>query len=143
MNDSANKHYIYLDTERDRQNLIIEIQKVRQEVLKIVETLPEAEWYTPRYDDWSLAALLGYLNLLDNISMLLIQASLLGIRPALSTGLVKRLQGFTTRVFRRRLIATSTRSIEQNQQRIADFILQLPIADAGDFATGDTRQCDH
>jgi predicted alpha/beta-fold hydrolase len=119
--------YIYLDTEEDRKQLIVDIARARLAVLRIVDAVPQDDWYKARYHGWSLGAMLGHLNLADNLSMLLIQAALLGVRPAVPMLLVHRLNHISTRLFQKRLIESSTRSMRRNEKRIADFIMHLPM----------------
>jgi hypothetical protein len=119
--------YIYLDTEADRMQVMTELARIRVSVLNVIEIVPETEWYTPRYHGWSLAAMLGHLNTVDNLAMLQIQAALLNIRLAIPLGLVNWSNGWMARLYQRRLIAASRRGIVKNEKRIADFIRYLPV----------------
>jgi hypothetical protein len=127
MNDQPKRVYLYLDDVPERQHLIDEIAKVRQDVLRVIERVPEADYYTPRYHGWSLAAMLGHLNLVDQLSIRLIQAALLGFRPTVSLGMLNRSNDFMARVYRKRLVRTSLRSMERNEKRIAELIHHLPV----------------
>lgn len=127
MNQSMQRPYIYLDTEADRTRLITDLGRIRSTVLNMIEVVPEAEWYTSRYHGWSLAAMLGHLNTVDNLAMLQIQVALLNIRPMIPLGLVNWSNGWMARIYQRRLVATSRQSIVKNEKRIADFILRLPV----------------
>jgi hypothetical protein len=118
---------IYLDGEEERDRLVSEIGQVRQEVLRIVKYVPEDQWYEPRYHGWSLAAMLGHLNLADNLSMLLIKAALIGFRPRISMSLLSRFNDFTIRLFQKRLVSSSCDSVVRNQKRIDDMVRTIPI----------------
>lgn len=120
--------YIYLDGPKEREQLIEQIRAVRQEMRDLVKTIPEAEWYEPRYHDWTLAALLGHLNFMDNIWMLVLRAGLLGIHPSVSDSFVNQMNQFMTRVFSKRLVPASLKSIDKNEERIADLIQTLPVS---------------
>ncbi|GAB4511402.1 MAG: hypothetical protein OHK0046_09420 [Anaerolineae bacterium] len=117
--------YIYLDSDVEREQLISEMVQVRRAVIALVQAVPESAHFEPRYDKHSLAALLGYLNLMDNAHMLLVKAALLGIRPAIS---LRWMQGFAAQMFRKRLVNVSLTSIQKNEQRIGDFIRRLPMS---------------
>ena len=126
MADEA-RNYIFLDGTEEREMLIARIAEVRRAVRRVVNHVPEDLWYTSRYHGRSLAAMLGHLNLSDNLSLLLLRSALVGLRLRLSTGKLNQLNNFSTRLFQKRLIASSLRSMERNQERIADFVLHLPI----------------
>lgn len=119
--------YIYLDSEVERQQLIDAMHAVRQDVAALARSIPEDEWYTPRYHGWSLAAMLGHLNFSDNISLLLIKAALLGFKPTFSKQTVDRLNHFTTRLFQKRVVSTSLVGMDKNMARLSDFIMTLPM----------------
>ncbi len=119
--------YRYLDTQEDREALIKDIQQVRQEVLRMSEVVPEEQWYEPRYHGWSLAAMLGHLQLMDRLNMWLIQAALVGLRPAISMTLLNQFNDFMARIYQRRLMEASLRGLERRQRLIEDFIMRLPI----------------
>ena len=127
MAGSLDPTYRYLDAQEDREALIKDIQQVRQEVMRMSEIVPEEQWYEPRYHGWSLAAMLGHLQLMDRLNMWLIQAALLGLRPAISTTLVNQLNDFMARIYQRRLMEASLRGLERSQRRIEDFIMHLPV----------------
>jgi hypothetical protein len=127
MNDPHSRNYIYLDGERERRQLILEIGKVRRAVLHVVENVPESGWYEPRYHGWSLAAMLGHLNLIDNVSLFFIRSALVGFRFRMSKRTVNRLNHFTIRLFQKRVVAASIKSIEHNEKVITDLILKLPM----------------
>jgi hypothetical protein len=128
MNDPLGREYIYLDSEEERKQLVLEISKVRRAVMRVVENIPEDEWYEARYHGWSLAAMLGHLNFIDNMSMFMIRAALVGFRPRVSMRTVDRLNGFTARLFQKRLVSASTKSIKRNEKTIANLIMSLPMS---------------
>ncbi len=119
--------YRYLDTETDRQKLIAEMQQVRQAVMDMTETVPEAQWYEPRYHGWSLAAMLGHLQFMDHAHLLLIQMALLGIRFPLSMALIDRFNDTMSGIFRQRVVNASLEGIQSKQDKLTDFILNLPV----------------
>jgi hypothetical protein len=119
--------YRYLDSEADRQALIAEMQSVRQAVIDMTETVPEAQWYEPRYHGWSLAAMLGHLQLMDNAHMLLIQLALVGVRFPLSMTVVDRFNDTVSGIFRQRVLKTTISGIQKKQDILTDFINNLPI----------------
>ena len=119
--------YRYLDSETDRQALIAEMQQVRQAVLDMTETVPEAQWYEARYHGWSLAAVLGHLQFMDHAHMLLIQLALVGIRFPLSLTLIDRFNDTLAGIFRNRVVKASVNGIQDKQDKIAAFIVNLPV----------------
>lgn len=127
MNEQAELSYMYLDTEQDRRKLMDAIEGVRREVLAVVKATPEADYYVPRYHGWSLAAVLGHLNMADSLAMFSIRASLVGMQPKISDQTLHRMNDFMARMFKNRVVETSCSSMAKNQERIADLILNLPV----------------
>lgn len=123
----AEQGFIFLDGDLERKQLITDIRKVRAEVLALCERVPEKEWYLPRYHGWSLAATLAHLNFMDNISLLLVRSAIFNIRLRLSPRNLDRLNRFMARLFQNRLISATIRSAHNNEARIADLIMNLPI----------------
>ncbi len=117
----------YLDSEADRRQLLDEFRQVRRAVISMTETVPEDKWYEPRYHNWSLAAMLGHLQMMDNLNLWLIQLALVGIRPPISIALVDQWNDTMAQVFQRRLVKATIQGIEKKEQVIADFIMNLPI----------------
>ncbi|MBC7871425.1 MAG: hypothetical protein H7Y09_11355 [Chitinophagaceae bacterium] len=126
MNEQPKPNYLYLDGVAERQQLISEIGKVRQSVLQIVTYVPEAEHYEARYHGWSLAAMLAHLNIMDTSSLWLIKASLLGLRPSMSLAMLNRFNDSMARIYQKRIVSASLKSMNRNEKRIADFITHLP-----------------
>jgi predicted phosphohydrolase len=124
---SFEQSFRYLDSEADRQRLLEDIRQVRRAVISMTETVPEDKWYEPRYHGWSLAAMLGHLQTMDNFNMLLIQLALVGVRLPISSSLVDSLNDTMARVFQRRLVSTTVRGIETKETVIEKFIRDLPI----------------
>jgi hypothetical protein len=121
------RNYIYLDSMEDRQGLVAEVKRVRAAVLSVADVVPESEWYTPRYHNWSLGAMLGHLTSMDGITLLLIQSALLNIRPPVPMSIVNRLNNWMAGVYQNRLVEGSKKSAMKNEARICDFIMRLPI----------------
>lgn len=122
-----NGDYIFLDGKVEREQLLRTIHRTREEVVQIIRSIPEDEWYTPRYHGWTPAAMVAHLNTVDTLSLYLIKLALLGFTPTMSTATLNRLNDFMARVFARRVMATSLESVEKNETRIADFITHLPM----------------
>lgn len=125
-NDQFN--FAFLDDKPDRQQFLAEVRQSRQAVLDVIQRVPQAQWYEPRYHGWSLGAMIGHLNLADNLGLLQIKAGLVGIRFKVSMSGVDRLNGVTANLFQKRVVESSIKSMERNQQRIADFVMQLPVS---------------
>lgn len=121
------REYIYLDSVEDREKLISKIHQVRQDVRAHVDTIPENLWYVERYHGWTLGAMLGHLNFVDNMALLQVKAALLHFSPVISIHTVNRMNDFMARVYRHRLITSSLRGMEKNETRIADFVTHLPV----------------
>lgn len=127
MSEQLNRNYIFLDTQAEREQLIDQIRQVRAATLQMVDVVPRDAWYQPRYHGWSLAAMLGHLHLSDNLTILNIQMGLIGLTVPVSSGVWNRMNDFTARVFKGRIVETTVRGIQKNEARIAKFILQLPV----------------
>lgn len=124
---NLNAKYTFLDTDEDRQQLIAEIAAVRAAVREMAATIPESEWYTPRYHGWSLAAMLAHLNVADNFAMLTLRLALVGIHPRLGMGKLNWWNDFSSRIFKARLVPSTLQSMSKNEARIADFIQHVPM----------------
>lgn len=127
METGLSHEFRFLDTEGERQELVADIRRVRQAVIQQAESIPSERHYEPRYHGWSLAALLAHLNTIDNLVILGIKLSLLGIRPPVSLNALNAFNDFTAALFRGRIVATTIRGIQRNEARIADLILTLPL----------------
>ena len=129
MNESLPKtrEYRFLDTETDRQALCSDIRRVRQAVLEMAKRVPESQWYEPRYHGWTLAAMLGHLHQMDRLTMMLMQAAMVGIRIPTTPALLNWFNDAMSRVFRQRVMQTTIKSIERNEKNIADFIMRVPV----------------
>ncbi len=127
MDSGSSREFRYLDTEAERQELCEDIRRVRQSVVQIAESVPAERCYEPRYHGWSLAAMLAHLTTLDNLALLGIKLSLLGISPPLPSTVLDQFNNVTARLFQYRIVATTIRGIQKNEPRIVDFIMTLPI----------------
>lgn len=127
MSDEHNVTYRYLDSEADRKKLVEDIRRVRRTVLQIAEAVPHEKRYEPRYHDWSLAAMLGHLQTIDNLSLIQIKLALIGIRFPIPLGILNRFNNFCARIFRNRVVGTTIQGIQKNEKRITDFIMYLPM----------------
>lgn len=119
--------YRYLDGETDRQQLMADIREVRRAVIEMTESVPEDQWFVPRYHNWSLAAMLGHLLMMDSIHLLLIQLALLNIRFPISVHLVNQFNDTMANIFRQRVVASSVEGIKSKEAVLENFIMTLPI----------------
>ncbi|GIL14507.1 MAG: hypothetical protein BroJett038_32270 [Chloroflexota bacterium] len=127
MTKDIKRDYRFLDGEADRQALVEDIRRMRREVLRLADLVPEARWYEPRYHGWSLAAMLGHLQLTDTLTLRLMQIALLGIRLPVSEDLLNRFNDLTARLFKQRLVPTTLRGLQHGEKRIVEFVLHLPM----------------
>jgi len=117
----------FLDSEADRQTLITDIRRVRQNVTQLIEALPADKVYVPRYHGWTPAAMLAHLHLNDNVSLMAIKLALAGLPVPVSSGLWDQFNDAAARLFARRVLETTLRGIKANEKRITDFVLQVPV----------------
>ncbi len=127
MTTEINRTYRFLDTQDDREDLVADIHHVRRVVLQTVDDVPREKWYEPRYHNWTPAAMLAHLHLMDNVLHYLTQMALVGIHPRISEGTRDGFNDLMARVFKNRLMETTIRGIQQNEQRVCDFILRVPM----------------
>lgn len=127
MASESKRNYRYLDTDDDRRQLVEDIRRVRRDLLRVADLVPEAKWYEPRYHGWSLAAMLGHLQLMDTLSLRAMQLALVGVRLPVSDTLLNRFNDLSARVFKGRVVPTTRRGIERSEQLITDFVLHLPM----------------
>lgn len=127
MSINENSKYIFLDGELERKQLVEQIQRVRESVIKYAESVPEADWYKPHYHGWSLAGMIAHLNLMDNLNLLWVKMALIGIRFPIPKGLIDGLNTTMSDVFKKRVLTTSLKSVPKNGERIAKFIQDLPL----------------
>ncbi len=127
MAGNINQTHRYLDTQEDREALLTDMRAVRQEVIAMREIVPESEWYTPRYHDWSLGAMLGHLQTIDTLSLWQIQLALVGFRPVISLNMVNQMNNALSQIYQRRLVETSVNGILKREKSLSEFILRLPV----------------
>lgn len=125
--NELNMTYRYLDSEEDRQTLIDDTRRVRRLVIQMTDIVPQDKWYEPRYHEWSLAAMLGHLQVVDKLMMMNIQAALLGIRFPIPITLVNQFNNRMARIYKKRVVETSVRGIQRFDVVLSDFILRLPM----------------
>lgn len=121
------REYRYLDDEAERKALIADIQKVRREVLQIASFVPPDQHFVPRYHGWSLAAMLGHLQLMDNLLMWTVEMGILGIRLPLPLVLLNQFNDTMAGVYRKRMVATTIQGIQKKEHAIEAFILRIPV----------------
>lgn len=119
--------YRYLDGDPDRRALIGDVRRVRESVIRLADTVPEARRYEPRYHGWSLGAMLAHLYVSDRLSLWSFQWALAGVRPPVPSPLLHRFNAVCARVFEKRLTGTTIRGIHTVEKRIEDFVLRLPV----------------
>jgi hypothetical protein len=121
------RDYRYLDDETERKALIADIQKVRREVLQIASFVPPDQHFVPRYHGWSLAAMLGHLQLMDNLLMWTVEMGILGIRLPLPLVLLNQFNDSMAGIYRKRMVATTIQGIQKKEHVIEAFILCIPV----------------
>ncbi len=127
MSEEYNVTYRFLDSEADRKKLVEDIRRIRRTVLQLVETVPRDKWYEPRYHEWSLAAMLGHLQAIDNLSLIQIKMALIGLRFPVPVGILNKFNDMSARIFKNRVVETTIHGIQKNEKRISDFIMHLPM----------------
>jgi hypothetical protein len=127
MTTETNRQYRFLDGATEREALIEDIHRVRQEVFKIAALVPADKQHEPRYHGWSLAAMLAHLQLMDRLLLWLIQSSLLGIRLPIPLVLLNRFNDTMAGVYKGRVVDTTINGIRRYEITLADFIRRLPI----------------
>jgi hypothetical protein len=127
MTDEAKQEYRFLDTEADRTALVEDIRRTRRDLLNLVNLVPQDRWYEPRYHGWSLAAMLAHLQLQDRLLMWNISLALLGIQIPIPRQYLNSFNDAMANIFRRRVVETTVRGLENNESRITDFIMRLPL----------------
>jgi hypothetical protein len=126
-NEGVHRDYRFLDGEAERLALIEDIKQVRREVFKFVDLVPKEKYYEPRYHGWSLAAMLGHLQLMDNLNMWLIEVAVVGIPLPIPLSLLNTFNDGMAQIYRRRLIETTLRGMQKKERGIEDFILRMPV----------------
>ena len=121
------RDYRYLDGEVERQALIADIQKVRRDVLQIANFVPPDKQFEPRYHGWSLAAMLGHLQLMDNLTMWTVELGIVGIRLPVPLSLLNQFNDQMAGIYRQRRVATTIQGIHKKERAIEAFILRLPV----------------
>jgi hypothetical protein len=124
---SFDQSFSFLDNEADRRKLLDDMRQIRRAVISMTETVPEDKWYEPRYHGWSLAAMLGHLQTMDNLNLLLIQLALVGVQVPVSRDWVNFLNDRMAQVFQRRVVATTIRGIHQKEKALESFIMTMPL----------------
>ena len=71
--------------------------------------------------------MLGHLHLMDSVLMYLTQLALVGIHPRIPPATRDGFNDLMARVFKHRLMETTIKSIQQNERRVCDFILRVPM----------------
>lgn len=127
MATGVNRIYRYLDTPADREALTADIKHVRRVVLQLVDYLPREKWYEPRYHNWTPAAMLGHLHLMDNFLHYWMQLALIGIHPRITPGVRDGFNDTMAGVFKHRVMESTIKGIQKNERRICEFILRVPM----------------
>lgn len=127
MNKETKRDYRFLDTEEDRKALIEDIRRVRRDVRRLAEIVPRDKWYEPRYHGWSLAALLGHLQMMDTLCRILIQFGMMGVSFPISEAMLNHFNDFMGRVFKQRVVETTLKGLDKGEKTVTNFILQVPL----------------
>lgn len=126
METSQPRDYKSLNSPAERQALIENIKRTRAEVLRLIEFVPHDQWYQLRYHGWSPAAMLGHLHMMDNITLLLMQAGMRGLSMPLPLGMLNIFNNLTSRFMRQQNIDETIHAIRQNESRLISFVVRLP-----------------
>lgn len=124
MSVTLEREYRSLATEENRQAVIEDMKKVRQEALRFVNLVPPNQWYEPRYHGWSLAFLLAHLQMMDNLTRQLMQAAMLGVSLPSTMGLVNFFNDSAARLFKQRKVETTVHQIQQDEPKLIAFVLK-------------------
>jgi hypothetical protein len=127
MASELERHYRFLDSEEDRRALIADIQQVRLDVFKVAALVPKEKHFEPRYHGWSLAAMLGHLQLMDNLLLWLVELGILGVRLPIPLSMLNLFNDQMAGVYRGRLVETTIRGIEKKERGIEKFIQHIPV----------------
>lgn len=127
MTTVTKRQYRYLDSDAERRQLIEDIRAVRQDVLRIAERVPQDKWYEPRYHGWSLAAMLGHLEMMDRLSMWLVSLGALGINIPVGEKTLNRFNDMMANVFRQRVVKTTLSGLERTEKKITGMVMKLPM----------------
>ncbi|MEO8608257.1 MAG: hypothetical protein ABI690_10265 [Chloroflexota bacterium] len=127
-NEGVHRDYRFLDGEAERLALIEDIKQVRQEVFKIAALVPKEKYYEPRYHGWSLGAMLGHLQLMDNLNMWLIEVAIVGIPLPIPLSLLDAFNDGMAQIYRRRVVETTLHGLQKKEQGIESFILRVPVS---------------
>ena len=113
MAEQGQHSYRFLDAEEDRQALIKDIHQTREELRKVVDLVPPDQWYVPRYHGWSLAAMLGHLELMDRLNLWLLSLAALSIQVPLPISAVKGFNEMVAMVYKNRRVEGSSAWVGQ------------------------------
>jgi hypothetical protein len=121
------REYRYLDSDTDRQAVIADIRSVRQAVIAFARAVPADQWYVPRYNGWTLAAMLGHLQIMDKLSLWQVQLGALGISLPLPEALFNQFNDVMSRILKQRVLETTLKGLEKGEHTVTDYIQRLPI----------------
>ncbi len=123
------RDYRFLDDEVDRRRLVASMREVREAFIDMRALLPELRWYEPRYEGWSLAALLGHLQWMDRLHLLQVQLTIWYLPFPFSARTWQRVNAWQRRLFRRRMVDSSVAGIRKALVDQEQFLLQLSVND--------------
>ena len=126
-NEGVHRDYRFLDGEAERRALIEDIKQVRREVFKMAELVPKEKYYEPRYHGWSLGAMLGHLQLMDNLLMWMTELAVVGIPLPIPLSLLNAFNDSMAQIYRRRVVESTLRGMQKKEHGIEDFILRMPV----------------
>lgn len=120
--------FIYLDGDEERQLLTDQIDAVRQQVIQLALQVPEQHHYVAaRYGEHSLATLLVHLWLFDSASLFLVRAAANNKPLRINPLWVRAAHRAALHFYRRRLVGSSIKSIQRQQQQIVGFVRSVSI----------------
>lgn len=121
------REYRYLDSDADREAFIADMRRVRQDVIAFARSVPTDQWYTPRYSGWTLAAMLGHLQMMDTLTYWQVQLGAMGVALPLSEGMLHQFNGLMSRVFEKRQVETTLKGIEKSERKLCEYVKRLPM----------------
>lgn len=118
--------YHNLHDAADKAAFIQAVRKIRRDLLRVADSVPPDQWHSPRYHDWSLATMLGHLQVTDTLAHWVMRASLSGIRLPLPLRVINGFNDLMAPLLGKRVVSATRQRLESNEAWIVDFIMQLP-----------------
>jgi hypothetical protein len=119
--------FLFLDGDLERRQLIGQVKNARNTLLSLAKQVPEAHYYTPRYDGHSLTVVLARLQAFDTGALWLVKAASNGYSVRPSPGLIGFIDSLISSLTRRRLVDVTIKGIREKEAEICEFIRSVPI----------------